>query len=389
MGNSSTKLAEKCLLLNKNEVPVVASSFKLASKNSDKIKEDELKKFWGTQMDPRLSQYVSNFLFGPLGNRNPVVDFQRFAELYVYCVRGTVDERITVLMGSLGQVDSEQVEIAYPLIKEVRFMKNIIKVIFIVLTFTLNSQYVEAVVSSYMRALRLEAGQQYKSWESRGFRIVKDCVQKLAESLSFDVVTQGTQKVTRIDAERWIQKNPVLLRMLEHVFLHLYNYRAVKSTSEDKNKDKSDESGSGQGSGKIKQFCIENSLLPSCENINYMPDYPCFIDISQILFINSQLPNELQSKWRFLFSSQIHGESFSTLLGRIMDQGPTVLIVEDTNGHIFGGFATDSWSLSANFVGNEDSFLFTLRPRMRAFPATNYNDHYQYLNLHQQTMPNG
>lgn len=240
-----------------------------------------------------------------------------------------------------------------------------------------------------MRALRLEAGQQYKSWESRGFRIVKDCVQKLAESLSFDVVTQGTQKVTRIDAERWIQKNPVFLRMLEHVFLHLYNYRAVKNTNEDKNKDKSDESGSGQGSGKIKQFCMEISLLPTCENINYMPDYPCFIDISQILFINSQLPNELRSKWRFLFSSQIHGESFSTLLGRIMDQGPSIIVVEDTNGHIFGGFATDSWSLSPNFVGNDDSFLFTLRPRMRSFPATNYNDHYQYLNLHQQTMPNG
>lgn len=119
MGNSSTKLAEKCSLLNKNEVPVVASSFKLVSKNSERIKEDELKKFWGTQMDPRLSQYITNFLFGPLGNRNPVVEFQRFAELYVYCVRGTVDERITVLMASLGQADQEPTEIAYPLIKEV------------------------------------------------------------------------------------------------------------------------------------------------------------------------------------------------------------------------------------------------------------------------------
>lgn len=54
-----------------------------------------------------------------------------------------------------------------------------------------------------MRALRLESGPQYKSWETRGFRIVKDCVQKLAESLAYDVVTQGTQKVTRADAERW------------------------------------------------------------------------------------------------------------------------------------------------------------------------------------------
>lgn len=44
---------------------------------------------------------------------------------------------------------------------------------------------------------------------------------------------------------------------------------------------------------------------------------------------------------------------------------------------------------SPNFVGSDQSFLFTLRPRMRCFPATNYNDHYQYLNLNQQTMPNG
>lgn len=42
MGNSSTKLAEKCSLLTKDEVPLVASSFKLVSKNSDRIKEDDL-----------------------------------------------------------------------------------------------------------------------------------------------------------------------------------------------------------------------------------------------------------------------------------------------------------------------------------------------------------
>lgn len=42
MGNSSTKLAEKCSLLSKDEVPVVASSFKFVSKNSERIKEDDL-----------------------------------------------------------------------------------------------------------------------------------------------------------------------------------------------------------------------------------------------------------------------------------------------------------------------------------------------------------
>lgn len=140
MGNSSTKLAEKCSILTKDEVPLVASAFKLVSKNSDRIKEDDLmvreslssychsfinslpfclQKFWGSQFDPRLAQYISNFLFGWGAARSQVVEFQRFAELYVFCTRGTIDERIAVILGSLGQPLAESVDIAYPLIKEV------------------------------------------------------------------------------------------------------------------------------------------------------------------------------------------------------------------------------------------------------------------------------
>lgn len=355
MGNSSTKLAQKCSLLTKDEIPVVANSFKFVSKNSDRIKEDDLMKFWGSQMDPRLAQYITNFLFGPLSSRSSVVEFQRFAELYVYCVRGTIDEKISVLLASLGHAESDTSDIAYPLIKE----------------------YVEAVVSSYMRALRLQAGNEYKSWESKGFRIIKECIQKLAESLAYDVVRQGTQKVTRQDAERWLQQNSTFLRMLKEVFTHLYQYRATKATA--------DEAIVPKPSVTI----FISNLLPFCEGLQYVPDYPAFTDISQMLFINSNLPNDYRNKWRFLFSSQIHGESFSTLLGRIMDQGPTVIIVEDSNGYIFGGFAPTTWALGPNFIGTEQSFLYTLRPKMRCFPTTGYNDHYQYLNLHQSTMPNG
>lgn len=135
------------------------------------------------------------------------------------------------------------------------------------------------------------------------------------------------------------------------------------------------------------------SAHPLCSihsvGLQYVPDYPAFTDISQMLFINSNLPSDYRIKWRFLFSSQIHGESFSTLMGRIVDQGPSVIIIEDTNGAVFGGFAANSWTYGPKFVGNDSAFLFTLRPKMRCFPSTGYNDHYQYLNLHQQTMPNG
>lgn len=69
-------------------------------------------------MDPRLAQYITNFLFGSPMNRTNIVEFQRFAELYVYSIRGTYDDRISVLLASVG--DSNTAEIAYPLIKEVK-----------------------------------------------------------------------------------------------------------------------------------------------------------------------------------------------------------------------------------------------------------------------------
>lgn len=75
-------------------------------------------------------------------------------------------------------------------------------------------------------------------------------------------------------------------------------------------------------------------------------------DLSQIVFVNSNLPMALRTKWRFLFSSKMHGESFSTMLGSILGQGATVIFIEDTNGYVFGSYSTDSWVLGPKFAGN-------------------------------------
>lgn len=109
-----------------------------------------------------------------------------------------------------------------------------------------------------MRALRLQSGPQYKSWESKGFRIVKECVQKFGESLAYEVVRQGTQKVTRSDAEKWLQQNPTFLKMLEHVFLHLYHYRASKNNQDNENTVRR----------KSVITFIDATLLPFCEGIH-------------------------------------------------------------------------------------------------------------------------
>lgn len=109
-----------------------------------------------------------------------------------------------------------------------------------------------------MRVVRLEEGAQFKSWEGKGFRIIKECIQKLAESLSYEVVQQGNQRVTRTDAERWMQTNPTFLKMLELVFSHLYQYRGTKGPQEAE-------------PVAVRRHC-DAKMLPMCEGTNrYWP----------------------------------------------------------------------------------------------------------------------
>ena len=76
------------------------------------------------------------------------------------------------------------------------------------------------------------------------------------------------------------------------------------------------------------------------------------MSVSDLMLINQNLPVDLRDEWRPLFNSAVHGESFSRLIGHILDKGPTVIIVRDTDGHVFGGFGTESWAYSSQFVGN-------------------------------------
>ncbi|KAL0270646.1 UNVERIFIED_CONTAM: hypothetical protein PYX00_007991 [Menopon gallinae] len=113
------------------------------------------------------------------------------------------------------------------------------------------------------------------------------------------------------------------------------------------------------------------------------------LNLVKIIFLNSELPIDYQDEWRLLFSSAINGESFSRLTGQIINKGPTIIIIKDKEGHVFGGFAPSNWSMNPNFVGDSRSFLFTLLPSMKVHPATGFNSNFQYMNVGQQTMPNG
>lgn len=118
-------------------------------------------------------------------------------------------------------------------------------------------------------------------------------------------------------------------------------------------------------------------------------EFESILDVLSVIYLNSHLPREQQHRWHLLFSSELHGHSFAQLCGRIPRRGPCVLLLEDDDGHVFGGFASCSWEIKPQFQGDNKCFLFSIYPSMAVHTCTGYNNHYMYLNHGQQTIPNG
>ncbi|XP_037308113.2 MTOR-associated protein MEAK7 [Pungitius pungitius] len=131
------------------------------------------------------------------------------------------------------------------------------------------------------------------------------------------------------------------------------------------------------------------TLLPPCKETPWK-DLTCLlVDIPTLMFLAPQLPDSCSAPWRLVFSTQLHGESFTRMVSGLTKRGPTLLLIKDTKGHVFGAFASHAWETKPQYQGDSRCFLFTVFPRLRVYTATGYNEHYMYLNHGQQTMPNG
>jgi hypothetical protein len=63
------------------------------------------------------------------------------------------------------------------------------------------------------------------------------------------------------------------------------------------------------------------------------------------------LPPALRREWRLLFSSARHGASFNTFVARLGEAAPTLLLLRDGGGNVFGGVAHAPWRRSGAFFG--------------------------------------
>ncbi|CAA7404429.1 unnamed protein product [Spirodela intermedia] len=102
-------------------------------------------------------------------------------------------------------------------------------------------------------------------------------------------------------------------------------------------------------------------------------------------------PDELE-EWRLLYHSALNGQSFNTFLGSLSDAGgPTILVIRDKEGYIYGGYGSQPWEKHSSFYGDMKSFLFQLFPKASIFRPTGANANLQWcaVNFSSDGIPNG
>ncbi|KAK6731589.1 hypothetical protein RB195_007820 [Necator americanus] len=110
---------------------------------------------------------------------------------------------------------------------------------------------------------------------------------------------------------------------------------------------------------------------------------------SGAVVVNMHLPAERRKNWTLLFSSILHGSSFSQMLKRVNGEGPCVVIVTSTNNRTFGCFASAGFHLGPTYRGDATCLLFEIHPEIRVYAATGRSENYAYLNCQQASLPNG
>jgi len=96
--------------------------------------------------------------------------------------------------------------------------------------------------------------------------------------------------------------------------------------------------------------------------------------------LGSMLPLSVRySPWLLAYSPRKHGVSLQSLYRNLADKGPSLVVVRDSNGQIFGGFASDTWAPTNKYYGTGESFVFSLAgDDVKVYPWAARNNFIQY-----------
>ncbi|KAG6597984.1 Oxidation resistance protein 1 [Phytophthora cinnamomi] len=89
-------------------------------------------------------------------------------------------------------------------------------------------------------------------------------------------------------------------------------------------------------------------------------DTSSILTLEHVAYIDHALPITSQlCRWFRIYSIEANGSSLETLLILAQRQSPTLLVVKDAEGNVFGGFASDEWHRAFHYYGTGESFLFS------------------------------
>lgn len=90
------------------------------------------------------------------------------------------------------------------------------------------------------------------------------------------------------------------------------------------------------------------------------------------------------SRWELCYCTQRDGISLHTLYRKAANKSPTVLIIKDAGGHIFGAYTPEAWHIGPRFYGTGETCVFKMRPTRLLYtwqkprPGEHHNDFFQF-----------
>ncbi|KAG6590770.1 uncharacterized protein IUM83_15401 [Phytophthora cinnamomi] len=106
----------------------------------------------------------------------------------------------------------------------------------------------------------------------------------------------------------------------------------------------------------------------------------------------STVTTSVQTSLSRLYTSAQDGLSFNRLSYHILGySGPTLTVIRDTNGAVFGMFCDTEWKESSRYYGGNGCFLFRMAPEINIYrvSASGANENYMYLNSKGFALPRG
>eukprot|EP00854_Cymbomonas_tetramitiformis_P003000 gene3000-3817_t len=85
-----------------------------------------------------------------------------------------------------------------------------------------------------------------------------------------------------------------------------------------------------------------------------------------------------QQQWKLLYSTWRDGISLHTLFRHANARAPTLLVIGDSKGFVFGTYSSESWRSSPRYYGTGESFVFQIKPRLVKYAWAKSNTYFQY-----------